>query len=76
MSVLEQNTIRKKYVNRNNPTKLDVNDNHNRNYKLKAIFNNAVYIRESTSYLAKLYNLVFWKNYLKEKNILESRSAI
>ena len=69
MSLLEQNTNRKRQVNKNNITKLDAGNNEGNKYKMKAICNSAVYIKESTGYLLRLYYLVFLKNYLKKENI-------
>ena len=72
MSLLKQNTTKKEQVDKNviELAKLDPNDNKSDEYKMKAIYNNAVYIKKSKSgYLSKLYYLVSWKDYLEEKNI-------
>ena len=37
MSLLEQNTTRKKQINKNNVIKLNVDDNDSRKYKIKTI---------------------------------------
>ena len=56
MSLLEQNTIKKKQIKENNTRKLNASDNDNRHYKIKAIQDSMVYIRELKSgYLSRLY---------------------
>ena len=69
MLLLEQDTTRKGRVDKNDATKLDAGDNKNGKYKIEAICDNAVYVRESAYYLPRLYYLVSWKSYLEEKNI-------
>ena len=50
-------------------TELNVG-NDSKKYKVKIIWNSVVYTKESKlGYLSGLYYLVFWKKYLKEKNI-------
>lgn len=44
------------------------NDGDGKEYKVKTICDSAVYTRESEDYLSGFYYLVFWKDYLKEKN--------
>ena len=41
----------------------------NKEYKMKAFQNNAIYIKETDGHLSRLYHLVAWKNYLEEENI-------
>ena len=48
MSLLKQNTIKKKRVNENNITELDVSNNDNK-YKVKAIYVSVVYTKKSES---------------------------
>ena len=56
--------------------KLDASNNSGE-YKVEAIWNNAVYARKSESgYLPGFYCLVSWKRYLKEENTWESASVI
>ena len=69
MSPLEQDTTRKGRVDKNNATELDAGNNDSKEYKLEAIWDNAVYVKESTCHLPRLYYLVFWKSYLEEENI-------
>ena len=58
-------------------TELDTNNNDSGEYKLEAIWDNTVYALESElGYLSKLYYLVSWKSYPKEKNFWESYSAV
>ena len=67
-SLLKQDTIGKKQVDKNNIRKLDINNNESSKYKIKAVWNSAVYAKKSESdYLPGLYYLVSWKSYLKKK---------
>ena len=75
MSLLEQDTTRKEWVDKN-VTELDASDDEGGEYKVEAIRNRAVYARESAGYLPKLYYLVSWKGYLKEENTWESALAV
>ena len=59
MSLLEQDTIRKKWVNKDNPIELDIGNNESGEYKVKAICDSAVYARKSAGHLLELYYLVF-----------------
>ena len=59
MSLLEQDTTRKELVDENNAIKLDVGDNKNKEYKVKAIWNSTVYAKKLKGYLPGLYYLVF-----------------
>lgn len=62
ISLLEQNIIRKKQIDKNK-TKLNI-DNNRKKYKL------IVYTKKlKLGYLLKFYNFVFQKRYLKKKNI-------
>ena len=62
--------------NENNGAELDVS-NKNGEYKVEAIRDSAVYVRESESgHLLDLYYLVSWKRYPKEKNTWEPASAV
>lgn len=55
-------------INKKNIIKLDIDKNNSGNYKVKITCNYTVYIKKFASYLLKTYYLIFWKNYLKEKN--------
>ena len=70
MVLLEQDTTRKRQVDKNATklAKLDVSNNEGGKYKVKAICNNAVYKKKSAGHLSRLHYLVSWKSYLKEEN--------
>ena len=48
--------------------KLNTGNNESSIYKLKLIYNSAIYIKKSVDYLLGLYYLVFEKSYLEKKN--------
>lgn len=55
----------------------DASDNNNRGYKVGAIRDIAIYVRElEFGYLLKLYYLISWKIYLEEENIWKPYLAI
>ncbi len=57
--------------------KLEFKSNINgEEYKIKAICDNAVYMRKLESHLPGLYYLVLWKDYPKEENTWEPASAV
>ena len=56
--LLEQDITRKGQVDEN-ATKLDAGDDKGGEYKVKAICNSTVYVRESVGHLSGLYYLVF-----------------
>ena len=58
MSLLKQNTIKKKQVDENNVIELNTGNNSNE-YKLEIIYNSTVYIIKLASYLLELYYLIF-----------------
>lgn len=48
----------------------DAGNNKSRKYKVKAIWNSAIYVKKSKSgYLPSFYYLVSWKCYSEEENI-------
>lgn len=64
-------------MNKNNTTKLSAGNDESRVYKRETIQNSAVYAKASKSKnLPRLHYLIFWKKYLKEKNIWELVLAI
>ena len=74
VSLLEQDSTKKERDD--NAAELDANDD-NGEYKVEAIWNSAVYARESESgHLPGLYYLVFWKRYLEEENTWEPASVV
>ena len=75
VSLLEQNTTSKGRVNEN-VVELDASNKCGK-YKVKAIWHNAVYAKESKSgHQSGLYYLVSWKKYPEEENIWELASVI
>ena len=75
MSLLEQDTTKKRRVDKNG-TELDAGNNEGGEYEMEAICNSVVYARESAGHLPRLYYLVSWKGYLEEENIWEPTSAV
>lgn len=60
MLLLNQDINRKKQIDKNNTTELDINDNKSKEYKLEAVQNSLIHRMElELDYLSKLYNLVF-----------------
>ena len=69
MSLLEKDTTKKRQVD-GNATELDIDNNDSGKYKMKAIWDSAVYTKESESgHLSGFYYLISWKRYLEEENI-------
>ena len=67
MSLLEQDTTRKRRVNDEN-VELDAS-NENGEYEVEAIQDSEIYAKESESdHLSGFYYLVSWKRYPKEEN--------
>ena len=67
MSLLEQNITKKKRVDED-VTELDTSNDKSGKYKVEAICDSMVYVRESEGHLPGLYYLVFGKGYSEEKN--------
>ena len=57
-------------------TKLDFEVGNSKEYKVKAIWDSAIYAKESEGHVPGLYYLVAWKSYSKKKNIWEPISAV
>ena len=58
MSLLKQDITRKERVDENDATKLDAGDNESGEYKMEAIYNSAVHVKESVGHLSGLYYLI------------------
>lgn len=68
MSLLKEDNTREEQANKELEMKLKTGDNIE--YKVEAIWDSAVYARESiANHLPSLYYLIFWKGYPKEENI-------
>ena len=66
-SLLEQDTKIEERVDKN-ATELDISNNDGVGYKVEAIWDSAVYARESKSdHWLGFYHLVSWKRYLEEE---------
>lgn len=58
MSLLEQNKTKKGQIDEI-VTELAIDNNDSKKYKVKAIWNSAVYVKKSEGHLLGLYYLVF-----------------
>ena len=78
VSLLEQDTTRKGWVDKKvRQMEFDAGDNDSGEYEVEAIWDSAVYARESKSgHLPGLYNLISWKGYPEEENTWEPASAV
>ena len=77
VSLLEQNTTRKRQMNELFPKpepEFDAGDN--KEYKVEVIINSSVYAKEVEEHLPGLYYLVFWKSYPEKKSIWKPSSAV
>ena len=66
ISLLEQDTIRKGWVDKD-AMELDAGKD-SKKYKVEAICDSAIYARELAGHLPRLYYLVSWKGYPEEEN--------
>ena len=74
---MKQDITRKEQINKpflKPELKFDISDN--KEYKVEAIKDSAIYAKKAEEYLIGLYYLVFWKSYLEEKNTWELSSTI
>ena len=67
MSPLEKDITKKEQVDEN-VRELEFNTNDSKEYKVKAIRDNAVYAKELEGYLPGLHYLVAFKGYPQEEN--------
>ena len=78
VSLLKQDIKRKKQVDNQalpKPEK-EFEAKNNKEYKIKAIINSAVYGKEVNNQIPDLYYLVSWKSYLNEENTWEPSMVI
>ena len=73
--MLEQDIDKKERMDKK-VIKVDFETGNREEYKIKAIWDSAVYTRESEGYLLGLYYLVAWKIYPEEKNTWEPILAV
>ncbi len=74
MSLLEQDTTRKGRVDKalSEPEKkFEFEAGDNKEYKVKAIIDRAVYGQQANDHMPSFYYLVSWKGYLEEENTWE-----
>ena len=73
MSLFEQNSTRKKWVEKAPELDTDVKS---KKYEVEVIWDSMIYAKESEGYLQGLYYLVTWKSYPKEENTWEPVLAV
>ena len=77
MLLLEQDTTKKEQINELfSKSKPEFDADNNKEYKVEAIINNAVYAKKAEEHLLNFYYFVSWKGYLEEKSTWESFFAI
>ena len=75
--MLEQDNTRKERMNNLFPKpELEFDAGNNKEYKVEAIIDSAIYAKKAERHLESLYYLVSWKSYSKEKNTWELSSAV
>ena len=55
---------------------LKFDTSNNKKYKVEAIKDSAVHAKKAEGHLPGLYYLIFWKDYLEEKNTWEPSSVV
>lgn len=74
--LLEQNITKKRRVDKKDE-EMEFKVDDKEKYKVEEIQDSAVYAKKSEEgYLSKIYYLVFWKSYPKEKNTWELTLAV
>ena len=77
MLLLEQDTTRKGWIYELLPKpKPKFDAGNNKEYKIEAIINMAIYAKEAKKYLLGLYYLVFWKSYREKESTWELSSTV
>ena len=77
MSLLEHNTTRKRWMNELfSKPEPEFDASNNKEYKVEAIIDSAVYTKEAERNLLGLYYLVSWKSYSEEENTWKPSSTI
>ena len=64
MSLLEQDTTRKKWVDKN---VIKFEACNSKEYKIEVIWDSTVYANKTKGHLLSLYYFIAWKKYFKEK---------
>ena len=49
-------------------SELNAGNKNSKKYKVEAIWDSAIYVREAKGYLSELYYLVAWKGYPEEQS--------
>ncbi len=77
MLLVEQDTIRKEWVNKTlpEPTK-EFEAVDNKEYKAEAIIDSAIYSKETNNQMLDLYYLILWKSYPEEENTQKHSAAV
>lgn len=73
--IKRQDSIKKRQINKFLLVS-ELEANGNKEYKIKAIQNNAIYAKKVDGQLSELYNLVVQKSYLKDENIWKLTTVI
>ena len=77
MLLLEQDTKRKGWINKLFPeSEPEFDAGNNKEYKIKAIIESAVYAKEAKRHLSGLYYLISRKGYPEKKSTWEPSSAV
>lgn len=74
--LLEQDIIRKRQVNKSLGREPELNTGKDREYKIKAIKDSAVYAEVAKGQLLGLYYLIFCKGYSEDESISEPAQAV
>lgn len=75
MLLLKQDNTKKKQMNKL-LSMLEFETSDNKKYEIEAIWDSAIYTKETDRHLLGLYYLVAWKGYLEKKNTWELSSVV